>query len=355
MSAQAEECPDHAAIIDTATQLVLTLRIDEATKVLKQAEQAMACGSAIQPEVLARFWIVEGATQSMGGDAEAARDAFAAAILADSEVWIDALGPQMRTVYDEAASDLTPVGLLDWTPTDAWAAVDGVPVQSPATIAGGLRLVQIGASTDDIQFAQIIMVSVGTRQTLNSGVVIQPKIELDSEPAAVEAVAEVPKEMTTSPIGIYASVGTGMAFGAPFDFDDRSGETFEEPALKLVLPAQVGLCIRVDTGWVRGVIHGAPLLTGTYLFANVDGIGTSSLAYGGSLAGGPTLGPVDLGLSAGLQIPSRLTGRGIVAVGLGDLPLSVELNGGVNYVAGRGIEPAASLGMAFATNRRKTP
>jgi hypothetical protein len=106
MSGVACEGPEGA--IDGALAAVVAADLDGAELALGAAATAFACGEPIAPETLARFWLVEGAIRYFEHERDAAREAFAAALRADADTWIDSLGKTLRAERDVASHEMLP-------------------------------------------------------------------------------------------------------------------------------------------------------------------------------------------------------------------------------------------------------
>ncbi|MEQ1506672.1 MAG: hypothetical protein ABMB14_30875, partial [Myxococcota bacterium] len=57
------------------------------TEALRAAAVAFGCSAPVEPQTLARYWLIEGAVAQREGDAEEAGDDFAAARRLAPEVW----------------------------------------------------------------------------------------------------------------------------------------------------------------------------------------------------------------------------------------------------------------------------
>lgn len=340
-------CDPLGPALAAAEASLLEVRLDDAAAALAGAEPSFACGAPTPPAELARYWILEGAVAALRGDAEGARDSFAAAVRADRRVWIESLGAELRAQRDAAASALAPNGTVTVRPEGLDVRIDGVT--SPGgRMASGLHLVQV-VEGEGVAFGRIVFAQADHEQVLQTGLV------------PVEAPAPAPLAVVPTPdpdpdprrsggpsAALVVAVGAGASFGEALSGRDADGALLEEPATKLVVPLELGGELTLGRGWVRAAADAAPLLGGRLLYG-VDGEWTGlPFAFGGSVAGGLTVGRSHLGAAALVSLPGRLGGRAIVGYRLPDTPLRAELRAGANLAVSGALEPAAALVLSLA-------
>ena len=341
--ASADCVADRTAFLGDAQEHVLTVDIDRAQAALDAAEEAMACGSVVAPEVLARFWLIDGALQVMRGDAGGAAQAFQSAAWVAPDVWMEELGPAMRSAYDEAASVERTFGTLEWTPTGATGWIDGRLKENPTDVAVGLRLIQAGTSESDVTFARIVLVTADAMR-LETSVELPRPVPRVAELPAPDPVAPVVQSPTDPWVRVYGGVGSSVSMGQEIDLVS-DGQPLIEPGLKVDIPLEFGAELRRGMFWLRAGGALAPLVNGSYLFALPEGVGRSAFAYGGRVGLGLALSAADVGVVTGVSLPGRIPIRTVAGVDLGDLPLKLELRVGLNLVTQRPVEPAGGLSL----------
>ena len=341
--ASADCVADRTAFLGDAQEHVLTVDIDRAQAALDAAEEAMACGSVVAPEVLARFWLIDGALQVMRGDAGGAAQAFQSAAWVAPDVWMEDLGPAMRSAYDEAASVERTFGTREWTPTGATGWIDGRLKENPTDVAVGLRLIQAGTSESDVTFARIVLVTADAMR-LETSVELPRPVPRVAELPAPDPVAPVVQGPTDPWVRVYGGVGSSVSMGQEIDLVS-DGQPLIEPGLKVDIPLEFGAELRRGMFWLRAGGALAPLVNGSYLFALPEGVGRSAFAYGGRVGLGLALSAADVGVVTGVSLPGRIPIRTVAGVDLGDLPLKLELRVGLNLVTQRPVEPAGGLSL----------
>ena len=218
----------HAACVDVPIELgaaeraIVDVRLDDAGRSLERIETAIGAPpgtvdgvcARLEPQVLARFWIAEGALASLGGSGGAAARAFRAAHRVDPAQWTTAFGSALRAEWESAAQaeDATGSVALDpASPAGRSTWLDGLDVAFPADTTDGLHLVQIG-SNDDAEWGTIVLVPAG-----ETFVVRLP--ELPSAPAPVESVEEtaaVPPHSHARRNGFLAGGAACLVAGGAF-------------------------------------------------------------------------------------------------------------------------------------------
>ncbi|MFT5456821.1 MAG: hypothetical protein ACI9K2_003311 [Myxococcota bacterium] len=348
-------CPDRLEILDAATSAVVGADLFAARNRLNELEEAFACGGLAGRDELALLWLLEGALATFSGDADGAEDGFRAAAAISPGRFIEDLGPRLREQYEASLHRVAGAGgtvvieptLAGWT-----LAVDGEPVASPAEVAEGLHLVQVGPSPDEIGFARVIAVFGGTL-VVDTG--FEPILYRDP-PTVVEQrrdpVLPTPPPTLGSPpapptLGWTVSAGFGLAMGRQID----AGAVGMEPAVKPAVPFETAVRLRAGSGWARAGVGTGVLLSGDYLYAQDDRVVGSPVSLGAHLAGGWAGPSADVGGLVGLQWPGRITARAVGVMPVGDLPLEAEARAGLNIATERPVEPAIELMLTFATDR----
>lgn len=334
-----------SAALDRAQRAVLLLNVDRADAAIEKVEEAFSCGGLATQDQLARTWILEGALRHILGDADAARAAFRAAAEIDPEVWIDDLGSELRTLY--LAAEEEEVGSatirLDPKPEGWVTALDGVLTPFPATAPPGLHLVQMGPRQDDTRLARIVSLVKGETQVLTTDevadqVVPTPKPVAEHKvPDSAAPPATMPEPDKAVRLGLTLAAGADLAIGQAW----APATAPREPGVKLSLPVEVGAQLAAEAWWARTVVSAAPLLAGQYVYTVEDEVRSSIAGLGGHVAGGPRLGSIEVGLSAGLAWPARVPFRAIFSIPTG--PVRIEGRLGVSAAVQRPMEPAASL------------
>jgi hypothetical protein len=164
-------CVDVTAELGAAERAIVDVRLDDAGRTLERVETAIGAPPSsvdgvcarLEPQVLARFWIAEGAMASLGGSADAARRAFRAAHRVDPAQWTTVFGSALRAEWESAAQvdDATGSIALDPSPPgDRSTWLDGLDSTFPVETADGLHLVQIGTG-DAAEWGTIVLVPAG--------------------------------------------------------------------------------------------------------------------------------------------------------------------------------------------------
>jgi hypothetical protein len=348
----AADCEAPAIAIEDALAKVLHGDLVAARTAFWRAEADLKCGTPATPEVLARLWIVEGAIFTFEGDPVSAADSFAAAGRVSPDTWYDALGPDLRAAALAAtAASPKAQGRLALDPPRGepyvvW--IDGTASPTPASVAEGMHVVQIGES-GTVAIARTVYVGEGETVNIDHSladrtptVIVEPVVV---EPIVIEPVV-VRDDGDSGPYG-HLGVGGDLALGRPLATSDDAAE----PGVKFGLPVEMGVGLTSGSLWARVVLSAAPLLGGHYLYASDGTVNASRFALGGHAAAGVALDALDLGVSAGIAWPGRITARAIAGVGLGDLPLRVEARLGANLATERAAEPAIGVAVLYAPGR----
>ena len=99
LSAAAAACPDLAESLEAATSSLVAG--GDAQSALAEAELRLAC-TEVDPELLARLWLVHAASRFLAGDTDGAEPFFAAASLASPTTFDERLGPDVRASWETA-------------------------------------------------------------------------------------------------------------------------------------------------------------------------------------------------------------------------------------------------------------
>jgi hypothetical protein len=169
--------PARAACVDVTTELgaaeraIVDARLDVAARSLGGIEAAIGeppgsdggvC-ARLDPQLLARFWIAEGAMASLSGSAEAATRAFRAANRVDPAQWTTVFGSALRAEWESAAQLPDAAGSITLDralPAGRSAWLDGLDASFPTATADGLHLVQLGEG-DVAAWGAIVLVPAG--------------------------------------------------------------------------------------------------------------------------------------------------------------------------------------------------
>lgn len=122
------------------------LEYARAAAALERAFDALGCLiEPVEPPVAARILFLRGVAGWFAGDPDAARAAFAQALLFDpSLAWDEAFAPDPRPLFDEVAASDPPTAPLRVVPPSARVRVDGVQAEA---LAPGVHLVQVGEAS----------------------------------------------------------------------------------------------------------------------------------------------------------------------------------------------------------------
>jgi hypothetical protein len=281
-------------------------------------------------------------------------DAFHAAARVAPDLWIPSFGHKLRVSYSLAAEEAMPQGTIATTgaPEGAFRAVDGAEAMDPLTLEGGLHLVQVGRSAQEILWAKVVFVPGSQRVTL--GV---PPFEMN-EPVAqprpdagtlvdTNVTPTVAPNRAASGVFAHAALGAGTALGNGLTLTSAEGDALTEPAVKLMVPVEGGLTLRLDTVWVRGALGAAPVLGGQLVFGGGEGAAAWPMSLYGHGTVGVSIDTLDFGVAGGVSLPGRLEARGVASTALGDTPLRGELRMGINIPTERRTEPAFGLLMVW--------
>ncbi len=352
--ALADPC-DPGVQAEAAQQAFLELDVPRVEEALRAAEEAMACGGAVEPDVLARLWLIEGSILLFEGDSQSSAEAFSAAARVAPDQWIPDLGAKVRAVYEEAAANPpSTTGEIILEPdTGHIAVLDGAVVAFPATVPTGLHVVQVGNGSH-MEFAQIISVARGVNRVFTDLDPIDSKPE-DPEPEEIppeqippEPPPVEPKTLFSGmPLELQFSTGSALALGQTRSGTTPEDDDLNEPAAKVLVPVEVGVSASVRGAWFRGAGVVAPVVSGPLLYTVPGGVHGARLGFGGHVAGGLVSGPTYLGALAGVTLPSRIALQGLAGLHLADLPLCLEIRVGTNLLSGAGPELSTGLNIAY--------
>lgn len=163
-------CPDAALAVERATQNVATGRLQDAQGDLRSAEQGWSCGGFADQDLLARYWLAEGALLAAQGD-PTFEDSFRAARRLRPEAWDERLGQAMRLRYlavTAPSQELAGVQVR-YEPTEPPAdlAVDGARLEIGTIVPPGLHLFQIGRWPDSVELERMLLVQPGDEVVLH--------------------------------------------------------------------------------------------------------------------------------------------------------------------------------------------
>jgi hypothetical protein len=348
-------CPTRAErldLLDEGEQALVEADFGTAETKLRALEGAFSCGQLVEPELLARMWLLEGAWLTLQGDAEQGATSFQAAARVAPATWVSDFGTALRSKY-EAAIDREVTGsttlslepdLFRWI-----GAIDGKPSKFPTSVSPGLHLVQVGASIEDVRFSRIIIAFSDTPVVVVTGLVEPTSTTLQPVPGSPRVVER--EKVESPPLALHVGVGGSASFGA-----DPAGP---ESGTKLSLPIETGVLWHpVDAAWTRLAFVAGPLLTGTYAWTDGAVPTSSPSQLGVHAAGGFSAGQGDLGLQAGWQWPGRFALRGVIAGHVPNSQFRAEGRIGVNVPTTGAPETALDLVLEFTprlVRRRADP
>ena len=226
------ECADFAALVESAEQAVVESRTEDAGATLRQAEAALGCAAVPAPSLLARMWLAEGTRAYMQGDEKVARLAFAAAARVSPELWVESYGPQVKKIYQTAASHDSVVGSVRIHPNpEGWSTtLDGEGVDFPFEAASGLHLVQVGHTAERTDYAEIFFLPPGDTYFILTGLEDTPLVSMaaaDPEPTPPEPDPEVAPDATAQ---ADPKPGDPQPLDAqPLPDPDPAGGSFDSP------------------------------------------------------------------------------------------------------------------------------
>ncbi len=179
-----------------------------------------------------------------------------------------------------------------------------------------------------------------------------PEPEPEPEPAPEpEPIAEVPPPIAPaerpapSAFALRVHAATGLSLAVGKQVVQTAGT---EPALKLVVPVELGIGLDVGPGWLRLAGAFLPLVNGPYVYDTSEGAVATRIGGGLSLSGGGRIGIGTVGALVGGQDPSRLVFQFVGGVEAHKSGLGVEARAGINLRAGGGVEPAFALLLVVA-------
>ncbi len=313
---------------------------------LAAAEVAWGCSGAAEPEVVARWLLLDASTLELEGDPEAASDSWAAARALAPDTWLPDLGPERRARFD-AAPPAQGAGAVAVTPAGRAVWIDGVATQAgpSATVPAGLHLVQV-VDGDAARWAGFTFVEAGVTRSIETGLPPPAPHDPPTPPARqpVEPLALPPPPSPGPSVVLRASAGASVAVGGELRAD---GVT--EPSTKVVVPLLASASVPVGPAFVRGEVGAGVLFGGSWLSTTAAGeVASSKVQWLASAAAG--VGDrLRGGVAGGVAWPARLTARALAGWDRG--PVSLELRGGVNLPTERPPEPAGELLVAVRLGR----
>lgn len=216
-------CTDAQGLVDVAKSAIVEGRLEDAERAISQMEgSALGCGPSVSPDLLARFWLAEGAALAFSGDRESAADSFRAAGRVKPGYWNPELGPVVEGWYKEALA--APAGApgelaLSPAPQRYIGVLDGMIVAFPVAADAGLHLIEVGPSTGPMKYGKFVYVEPGQRLVINTGLAeeVAPVVVEAPPPPPVVAVlppAPVVPEKPHKPAPVFAIAGGVLAAGA---------------------------------------------------------------------------------------------------------------------------------------------
>jgi hypothetical protein len=153
-------CDQVEQFVARAEQAVLEDRLEDAGRALRDVEVAFSCGPVVDPDLLVRFWLAQGARETLLGDVRAAALAFRSASMLAPDHWPVDYGIKPFIQYKAASELWLAEGSVQLHPDpgERITALDGELVSFPAPALEGLHLVQVGAGREAMEFASIVRV-----------------------------------------------------------------------------------------------------------------------------------------------------------------------------------------------------
>ncbi|MCB9686652.1 MAG: hypothetical protein H6735_16565 [Alphaproteobacteria bacterium] len=342
--ATAAECDVNTEVV-SAYGALLGGDTSQASDLLGRAEDHLACTSGlVDPQSLARFWLVEGALLLATGEDDA-DPSFAAARRVADDLWLPNLGDAARQRWSSATDESGDGRIeLDVAVTNGVVAVDGRAIDLAEPVVPGLHAVQVADARGTTLYGAIVYVGSGTVTTVTTNL---PQDRFaPSTPTPTPAPAPVPaprppKEGGPRPM-FAALTGASTSFGEALEATD-GGQALTEPGVKLVVPLELSAGVRAGPGWVRLAAGGGWLVGGPWLSAKADGsLHTTPVRVDVGVAGGFATGDLRVGAASGIAWPGRLSERVLAGYDLAG-PLTAELRAGINLATERPIEPAIEL------------
>ncbi|MCA9488530.1 MAG: hypothetical protein KC621_01365 [Myxococcales bacterium] len=345
-AALAAECDVNTEVV-SAYGALLGGDTAQAGDLLGHAEDHLSCTTGlVDPQSLARFWLVEGALLLATGEDDP-DPSFAAARRVAPDLWLPNLGDAARDRWSSATDESGDGRLeLDVDVTDGVVAVDGRAIALTEPVVPGLHAIQVADARGRTLYGAVVYVGSGTVTTVTTNLPqdrFAPPAPAPA-PTPVPAPTPAPRPAGESAVRPVFTVLTGAStsFGEALEATD-GGRTLTEPGVKLVVPLELSAGVRAGAGWARLAAGGGWLVGGPWLSAKADGtLHTTPLRVDVGLAGGFATGDLRLGAASGIAWPGRLSERLLAGLDLGG-PLTAELRAGVNVATERPIEPAVEL------------
>ena len=187
------ECGDPAALIGHAEHFAVAGLPQEAAESIQAAKVSFSCSSVVEPELLARMWLAEGALALDRGDRKMASLTFSASCY-DSHSHRGTLalhfgyGDHVREAHEEACQSWLSEGQLQFDPLPAGMQgyLDGEEVEMLTDIREGLHLMQIAPPGGSSVFAEILYMAPNETHFILTG--------LDQEQSTQEAPTAEPAQ-----------------------------------------------------------------------------------------------------------------------------------------------------------------
>ncbi len=217
-------CTDAQGLVEVAKSAIVEGRLEDAERAISQMEgSALGCGPSVSPDLLARFWLAEGAALAFSGDRDSAADSFRAAGRVKPGYWNPELGPVVEGWYKEAlaAPAATPGELaLSPAPQRYIGVLDGMIVAFPTPADAGLHLVEVGPPTGPMKYGKFVYIEPGQRLVINTGLAEEVIAVVEAPPpppppvVAVLPPPPVVPEKPHKPLPVFAIAGGVLAAGA---------------------------------------------------------------------------------------------------------------------------------------------
>ncbi|MCB9762950.1 MAG: hypothetical protein H6739_24325 [Alphaproteobacteria bacterium] len=346
--AQAAPCPDPIAQVDAAERAALAYLNAPFDEASAEAVRALGCAELDDQTfrvTLARLMNAWGMRAVSGGEEFLAPAWYAAAQRMAPGVWHPDYPDKLRAMYDDAAA--APLGagtlVLEPSPPEGEARVDGIPVALPARLAAGPHLIEVRAPDKPARYVDIVFVPDGAQL-----VVKVPKAASTApSPTVPPPVAASPSPPDVAPqagrrLGFVASASAAAGIGALV----RDGAPTPPGGLGVDLALGPALWLRdaLAVEWVvgyRGLWSGGAPQTLQLAWTGLGATATRG-RLGVGIAGEYGFAAAQVTGEDGAPREGRGTVGGVSARGrlrlaeLGRAAVSVELRAGVHAGPGGG-------------------
>ncbi|MBN1337213.1 MAG: hypothetical protein JXB39_14740 [Deltaproteobacteria bacterium] len=212
-------CEDVSVLVKDLEQATLEGRTEAVQEALGALRVAFGCGPQADPTLLGRMWLAEGVHAARTGDPRFASIAFASAARVAPDVWNDAYGPEVRSMYDAAVAKRPGEGQVRVSPVPEGyvTALDGTQVSFPTRTLEGLHVVQVGPSGNRAVYASVFYLPPGeTFFVLTELGDARPSVAEAPTPAQIPAapVAPVPARRPARAWLVSGGVAAALAAGS---------------------------------------------------------------------------------------------------------------------------------------------